>query len=426
MALIDVESGAAVATAGAARTNEERATRIAFALTFASAAAIMVSIAASQILMGAALLAVLLSRQRLRIPPFFRSILLFLAITVIADLASGDPRAGLPQIRKIYVFAIAVLAYAFLRKASQITALVLAWAALGFASALVGLHQFLARLAEGQRLHWNIYEYVLDKRMTGFASHWMTFGGEQMIALLMLTSLLLFGRLGRWKFLGWVAWSFIAASLVLGMTRSVYLVGFPTGLIWLLWKRRKIFACVVPLLFIAGFLAVPGHVRERIVSAVHPHGEVDSNGRRIIMARAGWAMIRSHPFLGIGPEQPGLQFAKYLPADVPRPLPKGWYGHLHNFYLQYAAERGVPALFVLLWAIIAVARSCIRAARSDNAHADAQRAWILHGTVAAILAVLAEGLFEHNLGDSEVLTMFLTVIACGSAISVARSDDLCA
>ena len=297
------------------------------ALTFASAAAIMVSIAASQILMGAALLAVLLSRQRLRIPPFFRSILLFLAITVIADLASGDPRAGLPQIRKIYVFAIAVLAYAFLRKASQITALVLAWAALGFASALVGLHQFLARLAEGQRLHWNIYEYVLDKRMTGFASHWMTFGGEQMIALLMLTSLLLFGRLGRWKFLGWVAWSFIAASLVLGMTRCVYLVGFPTGLIWQGYGSAEKSSRMCCALAVHRRFSRRGPATSANGSsppAVHPHGEVDSNGRRIIMARGlVWAMIRSHPFpRGSGPEQPGLQFAKYLPADVPRPLPK--------------------------------------------------------------------------------------------------------
>ena len=418
MALIDVGSTTA---ASAHRTNEERVARAAFALTFASAAAIMVSIAASQMLMGAALAVALLPRQRLRIPPFFRPILLFLAITIISDLASGDPRAGLPQIRKIYVFAIALLAYAFLRRTSQIAALVAAWATLGFASALLGLHQFLARLAEGERLHWNIYEYVLDKRMTGLASHWMTFGGEQMIALLMLTSLLLFGRAGRWKFLGWMAWSVIAVSLVLGMTRSVYLVGFPAGLIWLLWKRRRILACTVPLLFVAGFLTVPGHVRERIVSAVHPHGGVDSNGRRIIMARTGLAMIRSHPFLGIGPEQPGLQFANYLPADVPRPLPKGWYGHLHNFYLQYAAERGVPALLVLLWAIAAVARSCVRAAGS----ADARRIWILHGTVAVILSVLAEGLFEHNLGDSEVLTMFLTVIACGSAISNAGSENPC-
>jgi hypothetical protein len=39
--------------------------------------------------------------------------------------------------------------------------------------------------------------------------------------------------------------------------------------------------------------------------------------------------------------------------------------------------------------------------------------FVLHGAIAVILAVLAEGFFEHNLGDSEVLTLLLTVIACG-------------
>jgi hypothetical protein len=41
------------------------------------------------------------------------------------------------------------------------------------------------------------------------------------------------------------------------------------------------------------------------------------------------------------------------------------------------------------------------------------RRFLLHGGIAVVLATLAEGLFEHNLGDSEVLTMFLVVVACG-------------
>ena len=30
-----------------------------------------------------------------------------------------------------------------------------------------------------------------------------------------------------------------------------------------------------------------------------------------------------------------------------------------------------------------------------------------------IVATMVAGMFEHNLGDSEVLTMFLVVAACG-------------
>ena len=40
-----------------------------------------------------------------------------------------------------------------------------------------------------------------------------------------------------------------------------------------------------------------------------------------------------------------------------------------------------------------------------------------------ILATLAEGFFEYNLGDSEVLTMFLVVVACAY---LAREKDVAA
>jgi len=40
-------------------------------------------------------------------------------------------------------------------------------------------------------------------------------------------------------------------------------------------------------------------------------------------------------------------------------------------------------------------------------------AWALYGAVAAEIGVLAEGFFEYNLGDSEVLTMFLVAVTCG-------------
>ena len=41
------------------------------------------------------------------------------------------------------------------------------------------------------------------------------------------------------------------------------------------------------------------------------------------------------------------------------------------------------------------------------------RKFLLHGGIAVVLAIMAEGFFEYNLGDSEVLTMFLVVVACG-------------
>jgi hypothetical protein len=47
------------------------------------------------------------------------------------------------------------------------------------------------------------------------------------------------------------------------------------------------------------------------------------------------------------------------------------------------------------------------------APADTERRWILHGCVAVMLAALSAAMYEHNLGDGEVLTLFLTICACG-------------
>jgi O-antigen ligase len=176
------------------------------------------------------------------------------------------------------------------------------------------------------------------------------------------------------------------------------------------WNRKCLLA--LPALVVIGYLAAPGAVRERVISAFHPHGQVDSNQHRIVTWRTGLEMIKAHPWLGLGPEQVGKQFNQYIPADIPRPLPEGWYGHLHNIYLQYAAERGIPTMLVLLWILGKVLYDFARAARKvPPGPSDAR--FILRGCTAAVVGMMVTGLFEHNLGDSEVLQVFLTTIAAG-------------
>jgi hypothetical protein len=42
--------------------------------------------------------------------------------------------------------------------------------------------------------------------------------------------------------------------------------------------------------------------------------------------------------------------------------------------------------------------------------------YLVHGAIAVIGAILAEGMFEYNLGDSEILTMFLVVTSSAYAV----------
>ena len=381
-------------------------------VSFAAASAIVLSIAVSQILLGLGIVLLLISRRRLVFPPLLLPLSLFIGWTIASDLLSGNPVAGLPQIRKFFVFSVILLVCNTFRGISDISRLVMVWSGAAALSAIAATWQFVTRWREASELHAQPYDYVLDGRIKGFAGHWMTFGGEEMIAFLMLLALLLFpGSVSPvQKIFGWLCATLLWIAIVMGYTRSIFLLGVPVGLLILAWNRARRLTFAIPVVAAVTFLAAPPHIRERMSSVLRPHGDVDSNSRRSIMRRTGLRMIQAHPWFGLGPEQVQPRFLAYVPPDIPKPLPPGWYGHLHNIYIQYAAERGLPALALLLWFIGRMIRDFRRALKYRSASPNQ---FVFCGALAVIGGVLAEGLFEHNLGDSEVLTMFLIVASCG-------------
>ena len=380
-------------------------------MTCGSLISILFSIAVSQILLALALAALLLCSEKLRYPPIKLPLALFIAATVISLLASGHIRDGTPQIRKLVLFVIPLLVYSTFRKLSEIRSVVLIWSLVAMLSAVRSLFQFWQKFEQASSQHQNFYDFYVGSRITGFMSHWMTFGGEEMIVLLLLASYLFFSGEKRWKTSGWFCAAILVISMVLGFTRSIFLLGFPIGLLYLLWFWHKWLVAAAPVAAILLFLVAPSSLKERVISIVQPHGETDSNQHRAILRETGFAMIRAHPWLGLGPEQVNAQFQQWVPSDVPRPLPTGWYGHLHNIYLQYAAERGIPALLILMWMIAKIVWDFGNTLRGKLGKTEAR--FVLHGAIAAILAILAEGFLEYNLGDSEVLTLFLAVVAFG-------------
>jgi O-antigen ligase len=375
-------------------------------LTLGSASAVVFSIAVSQILLGAALAAALTGRVRLRFPwRVALPLALFFFWTLLAAALSSDPAASLPQMKKLFVFAMLPLAYTLLKAPRDAVLLVLVWGMLATGSALWSFGEFWtkrqAALAAGQ----NFYLSYIGDRVTGFMSHWMTFSAEQMIAVLAVLGLLLFGAVRGRRSLLWLAVALIAVSIALAMTRGVW-IATAAGVAYLVavWRPKLLWLGPVALLLLV--FAAPASVRERLQSIVRP-GEADSNTHRVVTFRTGVEMIKAKPLLGLGPEVVGREFHDYVPEDIPKPLPTGFYGHLHNLYLQYAAERGLPALVAFLWFVSVILADFGRAARRMPA--------LLHGAVAVLIAVLVEGLFEMNLGDSEVLTMVLAVIGYGYA-----------
>jgi O-antigen ligase len=388
-------------------------TRTAVWLAGGAVVAVVVSIAASQILLALALAVLLFSGAKLRFPPLGLPLALFAAGTAVSLALSGDAVAGRPQLRKLVLFVTLLVVHSAFRELRQLRALALAWAGAASLNALRGLAQFADKYREAKFAGQGFYEYYVGERITGFQSHWMTFSGLLLMAGLMAVAFLFFSPAARtrWRWFAAACLAVLIAATVLGFTRSVWLAGGVAALYLVArWRRRLLWA--VPVVLVLGAVLAPPAFRQRAVSVFQPRGDLDSNQFRFVCWRTGWRMIQAHPWFGLGPEQVRIQFDRWVPDDIPRPLPRGWYGHLHSIYVHYAAERGIPTALALVWLLVKVLWDLLAAARRlPTGPGDAK--FLLNGAIAVVIAILVYGFFELNLGDSEVLTMFLAVVAAG-------------
>src|SRR5579872_2794512 len=241
--------------------------RAAFYFAFGSALAILLGISISQILLGLATAALLFSGARLRLPPIWIPLALFLLGTVIALLLADNPAAGLPQIRKFYVFLMLPVVFSTIRSRLSVRWLFLGWGAIGAATAVWGMVQFAQKLRQAHGLGKSFYEYYTSERITGAMSHWMTFGGEEMFALLMLGAFLFFGpertlrRLWPWLLCA----GLLLVALVLGETRSIWLATLVAGL-YLVWAWKRWVVVVIPVVLVLAAFFGPSSVKDRVAS----------------------------------------------------------------------------------------------------------------------------------------------------------------
>ena len=250
----------------------------------------------------------------------------------------------------------------------------------------------------------------MGERITGFLSHWMTFSGVGMMVLLVLLSYLFFapGVRRRERLLGSACAAVLASSLLVAFTRSIWLAT-AVAVAYLVWQWRPKLLLAGPVIVAVAVAAGPDAVKKRLESMVTTEGD-RSVSARVIMWRTGWEMIQAHPVLGMGPERVGPEFRRYQPPEVTE-LPPAFYGHLHNLYIHYAAERGIPAVAALLWLLGRILWDHWRGLRA----ATGDERFVLHAVVAVTIGIVVEGLFELNLGDSEVLTFYLAVVSLGYA-----------
>ncbi|MBX7184002.1 MAG: O-antigen ligase family protein [Vicinamibacteria bacterium] len=180
-------------------------------------------------------------------------------------------------------------------------------------------------------------------------------------------------------------------ALILSRTRSAW-IGVVCGLGVLAAIRRPRL-----LLFLPGVLGLlllfsPRAVLDRLTIS-------DASSRdRYYMWQAGLDMIMDKPIFGQGTGMILSVYPKFRWQGAPNPNAP----HLHNNFVQIAAERGLPCLVFLGWILYLLGREAWRA-RGESRYGPL--------VLAALATTLSSGMFEYTLGDSEILMLVLLLSA---------------
>ena len=349
-------------------------------------------------------IALLLARPRLaRAPAVMWPALALIAWTLVAVAFSDEPSSAYPQVKKLVVFAILPLTYTAFRTTGACQRVVQAWFSVAFGACALALAQFARAVLHAVATGDDFYRSYVGERITGFHSHWLTFSHTAVLVMVTLACYLLFAR-RRPGFRIWgIVAAVIGAALVLSFTRSAWLALLASGLYMLAVAKPRLLA-VGPIVLAIAYLVAPNALQQQMES-IRP----GANQSRIVMWRTGVNMIKAHPITGVGPERAGPLFPEYKPEDVVE-LPTGFYGHLHNVFIHFAAERGIPAAIIVMWLFLQVLVDMRRGLRRTEPGRDDRR-FQLHAGAAATLAIVILSCFDVSLGDSEVLGAYLAIVA---------------
>jgi putative inorganic carbon (hco3(-)) transporter len=368
-----------------------------FGLTAASAAAVLVSIAAGEILLAMACLAWLILRPKPMVwPGYMIPLCFFMATTVISLAMSSQPEIGTGVVRKFVLFAMGLLATNFIINESRARICYAALLGVAAVTSTVALGQFALRYMRFQTTQSLIDDPTVLARITGFMGHWMTFSGEQLLIwCAAVPAMIALGR--RWL----LPLGVVGTALVLSFTRSVWLGALGGFLaVALLLPRKMLIGVILPVGLVA--TAASGLIYHRVSMSFQQNFAPDSS--RLVMASTGFQMIQDHPLFGVGPERIRTEFPRYYQGDD---LSNFYYGHLHNNIIQIAAERGLLCLAAFLWFIFEIYADLGRMLKS----ASRESRWTVLSAIAAVTGFLVAGFFEYNFGDSEVLLLFLFIVS---------------
>jgi O-antigen ligase len=359
------------------------------------------SIAVSQAAMAAGALVILLDRGRrtVLVRPDTRlltPVLAWAAASVLVTLLSNDVPDSAVKLKKLVLFGMLFWAPAVVTRKWSIGRLVMA---LLFGAGITSLYGCLTFFLQGGT--------ALDVRIRGFHGFYLTNAGLLLLCSFPAVLLSVQPRIKASYRLGaGITAVSVLAVLFFGRIQGAWL-GVVVGMAYLAVVRRRSVAAGVLLAFALGLVVGPAALREAGRELVSPSS--DANLGRVRVWEHGLELFARRPWTGWGLHDLHAEYAQVMsPGESPQ-------GHLHSVPVTVAAQMGVAGLAALVWLTISLF-GALRRARADVPSGFERD--VVDGTEAALVAFLAAGLIEWNLGDSEILTLLLFLM--GTSIAAGR------
>lgn len=239
-------------------------------------------------------------------------------------------------------------------------------------------------------------------RASGWTRHYETFAEVlQIIAQLALGLALAHLQnhgLNRYFKIAISAAAILTMGLVFTAMRTV-IVAFAIGACVIAWRGLGVVNKIVvtfALFFVLAFGAVVvSQTRARDALSLND----PSSSLRVQVARVGLSRIPLHPVFGHGMDAMKRHWNEWG-------FPGQHMLHLHSTPLQLAFDRGLPALLLWLWLMIAFVRQIAADGKAASDRSDTNTYGLLLGGLGALLGFLASSMVNYNYGDSEAVMLF--------------------
>lgn len=254
-----------------------------------------------------------------------------------------------------------------------------------------------------------------EMRASGFFGHYTTYAEALQLILSLAFGLLVASAGGRLRILIGCVIALLGVALFLTVTRASW-AGFALSaavMVLIGTTRRTVLICValaIPLM-IAGLFYLQ---QKRNIGIIDMNAGGSTSWRTTVW-REGFDLLISDPrhlAVGIGMDSIKTHYLEWGMFDNGK-LPVG---HMHSTPLQFALERGIPALIAwVIWMFIYL-KLLWRGLKNKNL--EWPERGLLLGAFGGAIGFFASGLVHYNWGDSEVVMVFYLIM--GLSLTIIR------